>query len=825
MINGKIKGILAVFAAGIVTAGIGAVIPWNSNEAYAAASKVKINSTNFPDAKFRAVISGSDYDRNGDGYLSAKELGETINIHCEGMGIKSVKGVEFFTDLQGLWCNDNEISSMDLSKNKDLRGVWCSGNNFKTLDFSNNPELVWVFCFECKLTSINVSKNPKLAFLEINTNPLKKLDVTHNPELEHLTCGSCGLTSLDLSRNPKLAHLDAFRNKLKKLDVTHNPKMKRLDIWDNPGLGSIDVTKNPGLQYYNCANNDVKSINVTKNPELQKLICSYNGIKTLDLTHNPKLVYLDCAVNQIGKLDLSKNCYVYFLQAFTNSFTKLDIGYNPFLIKTYKEGVKKAEYNVCKGHSWTIDYGGDTSTGRDNICFLCFDDKVTLSTKAKYTEPKRMEGHMPKGAKTTDLITREAVAQTLYEMSGKPSVSGLKSRFKDVEKDSWYEKALLWGEKNAICVGYPYVSSDTFGTGEYIERQDLIFMLMRYAEFMKYRREIDFGRADDFMDYYDVDYYAWEAVTWASTWNIMLGKGDPDAPKEERKIDPHGFATRDDFKTMFNRMLEANNVKGVKFKITTATKTIKLSFDKNTSANIICGTTAMLKAGSLDASFVSWKSSDTNIATVDKNGKLTAVSAGSVTVTAASGGKSAKLVLRVQFKDVTVSSDFWYEPTYHLVDSGVVKGYDNQTRFKPSNECSRAQMVTFLWRLSGQPAPKAKTTAFTDVESTDYFFKPVIWAVEKGITTGVSKTGFDPQGICSRAQTVTFLWRMAGKPEPKSSVCKFTDVNADDYFYKAAIWASEKKILAGYDDNTFRPKGKCLRRQMVTFLYKYDKYI
>ena len=66
---------------------------------------------------------------------------------------------------------------------------------------------------------------------------------------------------------------------------------------------------------------------------------------------------------------------------------------------------------------------------------------------------------------------------------------------------------------------------------------------------------------------------------------------------------------------------------------------------------------------------------------------------------------------------------------------------------------------------------------------------------------------------------------MAGKPEPKSSVCKFTDVNADDYFYKAAIWASEKKILAGYDDNTFRPKGKCLRRQMVTFLYKYDKYI
>ena len=133
--------------------------------------------------------------------------------------------------------------------------------------------------------------------------------------------------------------------------------------------------------------------------------------------------------------------------------------------------------------------------------------------------------------------------------------------------------------------------------------------------------------------------------------------------------------------------------------------------------------------------------------------------------------------------------------------------------------------MTFMYRLAGNPATKASTCNFEDVKSTDYFYKPVIWAVEQGITTGVSKTSFNPQGACTRAQTVTFLWRMAGKPEPGKNAKNFSDVKKTDYFYKATLWASDKKILAGYDDGTFKPQGKCLRRQMVTFLYKYDKYV
>ncbi|MBO4579317.1 MAG: S-layer homology domain-containing protein [Clostridiales bacterium] len=254
-------------------------------------------------------------------------------------------------------------------------------------------------------------------------------------------------------------------------------------------------------------------------------------------------------------------------------------------------------------------------------------------------------------------------------------------------------------------------------------------------------------------------------------------------------------------------------------------------YDPNTvtvsgSVNVVCGGNFSVNAAPLigDGSYT-WKSSDTKIVSVDSKGVFTGKMAGSATITITNGKKKLIQQVVVLYKDVTNSKDFWFAPTNYLTAKEVVKGYDKQTKFKPANDCTRSQMVTFLYRLAGQPKPKATTCKFKDVKKTDYFFKAVIWAVEEGITTGVSKTQFNPKGVCTRAQTVTFLWRMAKKPEPKTTKNPFPDVKKSDYFYKATLWASEKKILAGLPDGTFQPQGKCLRRQMVTFLYKYDKYV
>ena len=146
---------------------------------------------------------------------------------------------------------------------------------------------------------------------------------------------------------------------------------------------------------------------------------------------------------------------------------------------------------------------------------------------------------------------------------------------------------------------------------------------------------------------------------------------------------------------------------------------VTLTLDK-TKVTEPCGKTVTLKAtlkGSSDK--ITWKSSNKNVASVDANGKVTLKMAGSATITASAAGKSVTCKFQVLYKDVTNSKDFWYTPTYYLTDKDVVKGYANQTEFRPANNCTRAQMVTFIWRLMGEPKPKTTTSKFSDVKKTD----------------------------------------------------------------------------------------------------------
>ncbi len=537
---------------------------------------VKISASTFPDPNFRAYVSEA-FDRDKDGYLDAEDILYARNIWADNMDIYSLEGIEYLTELRGLYASHNHLTELDLSGNQLITGVWVAYNDFTSLDFSSTPSLQWVYCFYCdNLRSLNVRGNPEMSYIEVNSSPIGSIDVSQNPKLEHLMCGDCGLTQLDLSHNPNMQHLDAFRNRFTKLDVTCCPKMKRLDVWDNPKLGSIDVSKCPGLQYYNCANNNAGSVDVTHNPELTKLICSYNqnpntgfpGLTKLDVTKNPKLVYLDIGRNSITNLDISRNTELYFLYAFTNPIKELKIGNCRRLIKVYKDGVRKDEPNVCKGQSWTLSYGGDTSTGGDNIFCLLLDYTTKVNTDPIKGAPSPNNLIKPV-VNPENLITRGAVIQKLYEMAGKPSVSGLKTRFSDVKPGSTYYNAVVWGEKYAMCMGVPDVYDNVFAADKYITRQDVAFMLMRYAECMGFRREIDFGRSDDYQDYYDIDYYAWEAVCWACTWRIMRGKGDQSDEEYENKgdrvIDPRGYSTRDEFETMVARMLEVNDVSPKKY--------------------------------------------------------------------------------------------------------------------------------------------------------------------------------------------------------------------------------------------------------------------
>ena len=147
----------------------------------------------------------------------------------------------------------------------------------------------------------------------------------------------------------------------------------------------------------------------------------------------------------------------------------------------------------------------------------------------------------------------------------------------------------------------------------------------------------------------------------------------------------------------------------------------------------------------------------------------------------------------------------------------ITSGYDDGS-FRPDQVCTRAQVVTFLWRAAGEPEPNLKLNPFRDVSESAYYYKAVLWALENGVTTGNSASTFNPNGECTRAQVVTFLWRAAGEPEPSSTANPFRDVSSSAYYCKAVLWALENGITTGNTSTTFNPTGKCTRAHVVTFL-------
>ncbi|MBR7034107.1 MAG: S-layer homology domain-containing protein [Clostridia bacterium] len=170
------------------------------------------------------------------------------------------------------------------------------------------------------------------------------------------------------------------------------------------------------------------------------------------------------------------------------------------------------------------------------------------------------------------------------------------------------------------------------------------------------------------------------------------------------------------------------------------------------------------------------------------------------------------------FSDVK-RGEYYEDPVTWAVNMDITTG-TGDGKFSPADPCTRAQVVTLLWRAAGSPEPTGATNPFRDVKSDVYYCKAVLWAVEKGITLGTDRNSFSPGEPCTRGQIVTFLWRANGEPKPKSESSSFTDVKKSDYFSAAVLWAVGKGVTNGTTDKTFSPASTCTRAQIVTFLYR-----
>jgi len=214
-------------------------------------------------------------------------------------------------------------------------------------------------------------------------------------------------------------------------------------------------------------------------------------------------------------------------------------------------------------------------------------------------------------------------------------------------------------------------------------------------------------------------------------------------------------------------------------------------------------------------------SKGTDLALTDKGeGKFTfQMPAGKVTVAAVFSKVETPVPVPTELPFTDVSEGIYYHDAVRwAVEEGITNG-TSATTFSPDGPCTRANIVTFLWRSAGEPEPQGSLNPFTDVVEGTYYYKAVLWAVEQGIAKGISATTFEPDLPCTRGQAVTFLWRAAGEPQPQGGQ-PYTDVIAGYYYDTAIRWAVETGVTNGTSATTFTPDAPCTRGQIVTFLWR-----
>ncbi len=180
-------------------------------------------------------------------------------------------------------------------------------------------------------------------------------------------------------------------------------------------------------------------------------------------------------------------------------------------------------------------------------------------------------------------------------------------------------------------------------------------------------------------------------------------------------------------------------------------------------------------------------------------------------------GQELLALTQTGFYDVPVDQ-YYAAPVAWAAEHGITNGTD-VFQFSPESPCTRGQIVTFLWRAAGCPEPESTTHPFVDIKRSDYFYKAVLWALENRITNGTSDIRFSPDDPCNRAQVVTLLYRLAGQPAV-SGTSPFRDVEEGDYYDDAVLWAVANGVTNGTSETTFSPLQTCTRGQIVTFLYR-----
>ena len=680
-----------------------------------AAGDVEINEANFPDANFRSYVQ-TEFDKDGDKKLSSAEIATVKEIIASLRGIKNLKGIEFFTALETLNCVQCELTELDVSK---------------------NTKLTRLSCWKNKLTALDVSKNTELTRLYCRSNRLAALDVTQNKNLEELDCESDSLlsymklTKLDVSQNKALKKLNCYGVKMKELNVSGCTALERLDCGGNQ-LDALDVSQNTKLTFLDCASNQLTALDVSKNPELKDLYCRNNLLAKLDVSKNSKLASISCGKNGLTSLDLDKNEKIEYVNLENHQF------YNKGTLpagETFDLKTLPGSFDPSRTKHWiggTVDAAG------------------ILTVDADATEV------------TYDYQTKSGNTDAKYLMSCKLNVKG------GTTPVAKYAISVTGGIANLAKAAEGSVVTLT---------ADAPAANMHFA-----RWEVESGS---------------EAVTFANATNSTTTFPMPAGEVKVKAV----FEADEIMVPIQYDVSVLNDGNGKTF-----------ASPAKAAADTAITLTATPNAG---YHFKAWRVILGGVTITDN--KFT-MPAEDVEVQAVFE-KDAP-ISKHPFLDVPAGA-YYEDAVVWAVGKGITSG-TNATTFDPNGTCTRAQAVTFLWRAAGSPTPKTKLMPFPDVPVGSYYWNAVLWAIEQGITEGTSYLTFSPNDSCTRAQIVTFLWRAKGNPAVSGNA-PFTDVPPDAYYAAAVTWAEKNGITGGIGNGLFGSNNTCTRAQIVTFLYRAMK--
>lgn len=894
-----------------------------------AAGGVEIDETNFPDEKFREYVK-TKFDEDNDDILSADEIAEAKEISVEGNPITSFKGIEYFTALTSLECSRTKLTSLDTSHNKKLGYLRCNYiPDLTTLNVSQNTELKVLYCNDNALADLNLTNNSALETLECGDNELTTLDLSKNTELKYFGCFNSKLSSLDLTNNTNLEELHFAGNNVSTLDVSKNTNLKQLRVFSNK-LISLDTSKNNTLQVLEVQDNPLTSMYLgDSGPAIPKVTFSNRpypievstATKTFDLSQLPGFVVSKASDWTNGRVD-------------DNILT---VGENAATVTyTYDCGERQATYGTpavterlrmpC---TLQVNWVSAPAVTENDLEGLNIPANF-VTVKCKTTDDSKAYGKIPGGFNLSSATPymENGVLKAIVKLN-------LPAYLEKYDADTKKTHEYAGGEGNPhAAFTLKYVNDKWELDGDFPNVVILVKCDGQHPQTPPYPTEENVSG----LEQVQVRVQCSTDTAQFKNYGILPGSvsimPDPNNPSQATLtlipsvystqystdtgithiVDPN--QTADNLKiqmrydpavgkwmpagelTPLEVLVQCNNHQGQRYTITfngnggtlsvtsmttidqklpelpTATHSGRYSFDgwytaasggtKITTATVFYENTTVYAhwtyiGGGGSSGGGGGYTYHTIRAISGLNGSIspsgwTSVRHGwdqTFTITPDKGyavakvlvdGKSVGSVKSYTFKNVTkdhtievvfmkangnpqtgvfvdVPEGGYYEEAVDwAVENGITTGTGNNY-FTPDGICTRVQAVTFLWRVAGSPTPKTEAMVFEDVLDGSYYYEAVLWAVENGITVGTSATTFSPELTCSRAHIVTFLWRAANSPSART-VNPFTDVATDAYYIDAVLWAVKHKITAGTTLSTFSPDEGCTRAQIVTFLYR-----